>query len=82
MDMLSWKSDPFRSILEPETAKWWERQILEFWILETMPVGSSESQEKTMNQPVQLWEYSCEIAEGNEEVESKLIKWPHHQAEY
>lgn len=78
---MSWKSDPFRSILEPETAKWWERRVSGFWILETMPVGFSESQEKTMNQPVQLWECSCEIAEGNDEVKSKLIKWTHQQAE-
>ena len=78
---MSWKSDPFRSILEPETAKWWERRVSGFWILETMPVGFSEGQEKTVNQPVQLWECSCEIAEGNDEVESKLIKWTHQQAE-
>lgn len=45
------------------------------WILDTMPVGFSEGQKKIVNQPVQLWECSCEIAEGNDEVEGKLIKW-------
>lgn len=56
----------------------------EFWILETMPVKFSESQKKKkkiVNQPVQLWECSCEVAEGNDEAEGKLIKWTHHQAE-
>lgn len=36
---------------------------------------------KTVNQPVQLWECSCELAEGNDEVEGNLIKWTCHQAE-
>lgn len=45
------------------------------WILETMPVGFSEGQKKIMNQPVQLWECSCETAEGNDEVKGKLMKW-------
>lgn len=46
-----------------------------------MPVEFSKEKKKTMNQPIQLEECSCEIAEGNYKAEGKLIKCTYHQAE-
>lgn len=46
-----------------------------------MPVEFSKGEKMTVNHPIQLGECSCEIVEGNDKAEGKLIKCTYHQAE-